>query len=385
MQRRKRNFRICLVGLQKDSNFGDKIIFDCTKYLLEREENFDFESLYLSPKLTFFERVVRKVCAMIFGEKKAVKPLSFFYSIRFSRAVKKADKIVFVGGGIIKWRYQFFGAQISSLVRKAAQYKKQVFFNSVGVEGFSEDNFRCEILKNALNSPCIKLITSRDDINLLNSAYVPNSNAKRYFAADPAIFCSKVYNIQKKPSDVIGIGIVRKDIFTDNATDFSAGKVLQLYIALIKLLKEKCLNPMLFINGFKNDLELAHKICEATGFDFCKIQIPRSEQDLVQIISGFECVVSARLHACIISYSLGIPCIGLVWNEKLRIFGRSIGFPNRFVEAEELSAEKIFEEIQASLNSNYDEEKRRVLEESSLQSIKDISEFDFVLDKKRGI
>ena len=70
MQRKNEPSKILLVGLYKDSNLGDKVIFDCTKYLLESKGSCNFEKLYLSPKLSFLERALRKLYVKIVGDEK---------------------------------------------------------------------------------------------------------------------------------------------------------------------------------------------------------------------------------------------------------------------------------------------------------------------------
>lgn len=375
MQRKNEPSKILLVGLYKDSNLGDKVIFDCTKYLLEQKENCSFEKLYLSPKLSFLERVLRKLYSKIVGEKKAFKLLAYFFQRRFYKKIKNADKIFFVGGGIIKWRYQFFWAQIFCVIKVAEKYNKKVFFNAVGVEGYNEKDWRCKILKNAINSQCVKLITTRDDIDLLNSFYLTNKNIKTFKCADPAVFVSKVYNIQKNKSDIIGIGLIRKNIFTDNAMNFSSEQVLNLYVSFIKLLQSKNVKFELFINGLLQDLELAQQICKECSLDEKSISIPKDEKDLVKIISDYKCVVSGRLHACIISYSLKIPCVGLGWNEKLKMFGKNIGFPERFLEVKELNSENLFNTLQEAIKVDYNEEKRISFEQTQLKSIEEIYKY----------
>ena len=54
-------------------------------------------------------------------------------------------------------------------------------------------------------------------------------------------------------------------------------------------------------------------------------------------ISGFSSVIAVRMHANIIAFSLGIPSVAFVWNDKLRFFGQSIGYPDRFIEYDKIS------------------------------------------------
>lgn len=372
--------RILLVGLYKDTNLGDRVIFDCTKALLQKNGEVEIFPLYLAPKMLLIERAIRKVYSLFAGEKKASKLYSYFYYRHFVSAVKNCDKIVFCGGGIIKWRYQFFGNQIAGICKAAEKYGKNVYFNASGVEGYSENDYRCQVLKKAVNSNCVRYISTRDDIECLNNNYVFNSSIKTKLVADPAVFAAKFYEFSKKESDVIGIGLIRKNIFIDNCVDYSGKELCSFYIALINKIQEEGLKVQLFTNGFAKDLELAEEICEGCNIDSGSIISPKSAIELVQTISSFACVVAGRLHACIIAYSLDIPAIGLCWNDKLKLFGENIGYPQRFIEPENMNEDYALEELKEAIKNNYDKKNKEKFLQTQIQSIKDI--FDDKFDNK---
>ena len=372
MQHSARPQKILLVGLYEDANLGDRIIFDCAKQLLEKQGCLEFDKLNLSPRLNFFERGICILCALFAGERQAYRLLSRFYSRLFVSSVAKAGKVVFAGGGIVKWSYQFFWAQIASVVRLAEKYGAHVYFNAVGVEGYDENNFRCKILKQALNSPCVRLVSTRDDIGILTSLYLSGSSIKTSRVADPAVFAGRVYGITRQPSDTIGVGLIRKDIFTDNLVAFPAEKVMALYVSFIHLLQSKGYGVELFTNGMPKDLELASQICKECGLNESDIKSPHEAKDLVHVISHYKCVVAGRLHACIVSYSLGIPAVGIVWNDKLKMFGENIGFPERFVGVADLNAENLLYQMEEALVKGYDEESRLPFEQTEIRCIWEI-------------
>ena len=59
------------------------------------------------------------------------------------------------------------------------------------------------------------------------------------------------------------------------------------------------------------------------------------------------------------SVSYSVPSVGLVWNDKQRMFGRIIGHPERFIEPEDFNAETVIDAVEAAMKTGYDEEKRR--------------------------
>ncbi len=335
-----------LVGLINCKNFGDKVIFKCSETLLKKYSSDEYINLDLNLQLPIFKKITRKIIHKIINKDKYLSYQVKIYEELFDTYINDVDKIIFVGGGIIKFKYQLFWAQISAIINIASRKNISVFFNAVGVEGYDENDKKCQILKESLNKPCVKLITVRDDIDLLQKKYIEkdNNSVSSYKVADPAVFTQSVFKISKQNnSKIIGIGLIRSEIFKDNDVFFSKHQLLSLYVDLIKLIQSYGLKFQLFINGFDNDLELLDEICIACNLDKNSIKIPKNEVELVRIISEFNFVISARLHACIIAYSLGIPAIGLLWNDKLKMLGENIGHSERFVTIDNLNGKYIFD------------------------------------------
>lgn len=46
------------------------------------------------------------------------------------------------------------------------------------------------------------------------------------------------------------------------------------------------------------------------------LPVPKSPRELVEMVSNFDIIFGARMHACISAYALDIPVVGLIWNEK---------------------------------------------------------------------
>lgn len=365
---------ILLVGLENASNYGDPIIYNCTKYLLSKEnKNFIYNNLNLNPKINTIYTILNSISEKIGWNKFNSKLIINEYKRSFNNKIKKSDAIIFAGGGLIKYKYQYFWSQISAIIDLASQYNIPVYFNAVGIEGYDEYDFKCQHLKEQINKNCIRIITTRDDIQTLNNKYISNHNIKTFKVAAPAIFCSKIYNIQKKESNIIGIGLIRGKIFTDNGLKFSEKSLLNLYINLINELQSKKERFQLFTNGVEEDLELANRVCRYCKLDPNKdLVIPQNPQELIEIISKYKCVIATRLHACIISYSLNIPAIGLVWNNKLKMFGKCINYPERFLEINDLTTDKIIKTLDKIKNEKYDSYYRIEYEFSQKQSIIEI-------------
>ena len=78
------------------------------------------------------------------------------------------------------------------------------------------------------------------------------------------------------------------------------------------------------------------------------------------------------MHACIISYSLNIPAIGIVWNDKFLLWGKKIGCPENFLKFGEWEPKNILAHLKEAIQSPYNEEYRQNLKESISGDVKDI-------------
>jgi polysaccharide pyruvyl transferase WcaK-like protein len=360
--------QIILAGLISDNNLGDKVIADCTEYLYKNETKNNSEINYkwidlvgltvLQNKKPF---IIRKFNGALYhfkiktghiGIQNIVKSFENY----FEPLIKNADLIVVVGGGLIKYKYQYFWAQISGLINAASKQNIPVVLNALGVEGYEENDLKCQYLKKSLNSTTVQTITTRDDIKTLKDFYLKNNtHCIPKLVADSAVFAAETYQVKPVRSNIIGIGLIRGNIFTDNGLPFPKEKLAELYANLLTELDNQKINYQIFTNGLQVDLDLVEQIFSRIGkpVELKSILIPKTPAELVQIISNFKGVIAARLHACIISYSLKIPCVGVVWNDKLSLFGNITGYADRFIEIKDFDANYIISQFQKAVDESY--------------------------------
>lgn len=351
--------KIVFVGLINDTNLGDKIIADCTKHIfLQQEVDIQAVDLDLMSTKTLFNSIINKIFSRFFPAK-CLQTIINKSSKLYKSSIKDADCVVMVGGGMIKYKYQGLTPYVCGLIKAAMELNIPIVLNSVGVEGYSDTDVRCRILKKYLNSSTVMAITTRDDFELLTNKWLEgNSRIYTKLVADSAVWANEVYGIEKnETSQVIGVGLIRGEIFRDYNIDFSKKEVIELYSSIIEELERRNIQYKLFTNGFKEDYDLAKEVCEnISRIDLIdEIYHPKDSKELVAIISEFRGVIAARLHACIISYSLEIPVIGLTWNDKLPLFGTQIGYRERFIESDNFKAKIIVDKLEKSLQENYNQ------------------------------
>lgn len=230
--------------------------------------------------------------------------------------------------------------------------------NGVGIEGYSETDIRCQRLKKAINQDCFKVITTRDDIDTLKNNYIVNPNTKIAHVGDPALWVPECYNMKRNenPSNVVGINVIRGRVYQAYGNTLSEFELLNFYKKLVQGVEERGWDWVLFSNGMAADQKFGAMLLRALGCsDRTKI-LPTANNsvDFLEQIRSFKLVFGARLHACITSYALDVPVVGLIWSEKLRIFADVIGKKNSYFEESELNIDNILDAMEREMNSNYD-------------------------------
>ncbi|MFW1583305.1 polysaccharide pyruvyl transferase family protein [Vibrio parahaemolyticus] len=353
--------KLVMVGYTHDTNLGDQVIADSAEYLIKKniiDNEFSVErfNLNYSNEFNSFKRLKRKIINKILSRLSSSSSFNYkvgCYKRDYKNKFNDASAIVFAGGGMIKFKYQDCWAHISALVDTVANKPCPIFFNAVGVEGYDQSNYKCRLLKESLNHSAIKMVTTRDDLSLLNDGYIENGYIKTAQVADSAVFSSEVYGVQKKSRDVVGLGLVRARIFKDNSIDLDRTQVIELYASLISELEARGQSYQLFTNGLKSDVDILEDLETYLGKQLNVIE-PQTPRELVELISTFKCTIAARLHACIISYSLTVPVVGLVWNNKVKMFGECIGYPERFFSHQDFDANEIIDRLTLSVAEGYE-------------------------------
>lgn len=372
----KRKFKVALLYL-KVNNLGDIVIHDTAKYLISdilTKKNIDFEiesydigdkylnTIKISKRRNNVNKlrekyinILDKTINKIFNIKKHIAiqkwMMTKHHILIKNRVLKKfkdVDLIVFAGGGLIKYHQQEFHYIINDITKFANKKRIPVIFNAVGVEGYEEKNTGCMILKKAINRKCVKFISTRDDLELLQNKYI-FKNIQTSLVADPAVWTKETYKVKKKKSNIIGIGVIRPNIFEKYLYSVKEETLLKMFSQTIRKLKKLGYEVKLFTNGAISDQKFIEQLKDymKLGKSFDKMVEPRPEkaQELIDLISGYDIVLGTRLHSNIISYSLGIPTVSIVWNNKQLMFAKINGIEEFFITKENFNADYIVEKI----------------------------------------
>lgn len=363
---------IKLAGLCSYDNLGDRVLADTCKYLVEKsltENSFDcFKTGFIDiqkPLDNIISRFSNILYRIVYRCTESQKILDYFqyleYKCRYKKYFKNelsgASALIFVGGAYLKYKGEDFQYSIRLLISIADKMSVPVMLNAVGIEGYDENDIRCRKLKEEINRSCVKVITTRDNVDFLNKKFITNKKIITAEVGDSALWVPECYDIHncKKQYDV-GINMSYLNLF-DMYNVKPNIPFVDFYGKLINALEEKGFTYRIYCNGKKEDYDGAQKLCEYLNISKeVLFKRPETPLQLVEQISKFDVVLPIRFHSCIIAYALGIKSVGYIWNDKFRTFLEKTDMIDSFLNIMEVDVDKIIDLIfSAQTNSGYSE------------------------------
>lgn len=402
--------KIVLCALPFSSNLGENLVVESTRYLLRRcglpEPETEVEVLDLfgrnsfirrshpvkNSQLPYFEHSVKiriqdylrwSFCTLM---ARLLKPFSIQaytacmlkrwrtnpneerrLTLYYKSKLKGAGIVWFAGGGVIEYCGNQYQNHICLIVKTAKEMQIPVVFNGVGLVGdYCPDDTRCRIMERALNLSNVVHITVRDHIDIMNK-YLHIHKAA--LTADPATFSSEALGVRKKESQTLGIGLIRENAFNAYKPQKGSRQVIQMYKDLIMEMERRGYEWQLFTNGFLAEQKLGEKILAELGLGKEHIAMrPQSARELMELVSGFKGLLTARLHSCIAAYSMGIPSVALSWNTKVDYFMKMTGYPERAVDVMNTDAAEMVDRLMEAVEEGLDTSRQKKYRESILNS-----------------
>ena len=381
----KEKITIAFAGLYNDDNLGDPVIARCTEDMflgclpMERV-NVKHISLnhfiYNEPAgcLKQWWRIAGLL--KIKNEYIENRCITKEYIDYFYKELKGVDAVVIVGGGLLEFTGGRFADGMYAIALAGDKHGFPVIINASGVEGYDENNSKCLEIKKMLHRPSIKYVSTRDDFDtLFNKYYDGKPTAECEKVADPAVWAAEIFGVKRNcHSNVVGLGVVRSNIFENYGLKYSKEQLKTLYIDIVKRLLAEGNQVHLFTNGTIADNKFVYEIAESFKKENVELQIdiPETAEELIKNIAQYKGVIAGRLHSCIISYSLDIPAIGLVWNDKLSLFGKNIGEELNYMSVEQFDAEKIVQQLNRTIQDGYNQQIRDAFRQTIKKSIEKV-------------
>lgn len=385
-----KKYKVAVVGLYTLPNMGDRILCDCTEYLIKQfDPEIEIVQLDVNPRFEWMyegfdhykyrkskelkKKLEKRYKYNDTGLKRYVQE-RFMWRLReyskYKRTLAGVDAIVFCGGGFVKFRTQGLNYYVEMITEYANRKHIPVMFNAIGVEGYDDSDIRCAMLKKHLNMRCVKSITTRDDYNRLKQ-YIRRDDIDHAMVGDPALWSPECYGIERiDDPEKIGVNLIRAKIFGDYGNTRTPDEIHDFYVALITELRKRNLDIELFSNGMPGDQKMGKKLVEEMGLPESMLRdAPETGSELMQIVASYRAVFGARLHACITSFALGVPVTGMIWNEKARFFASVSGKEGLFFEEDELDPVNIADAIEKSAESHPTVDERDRLRELTKEKL----------------
>lgn len=336
-------YHILLLTNRDSDNTGDQVIEACAKSLIS--------TVMINLNLTNY-KIHSRAASMISQKYLDTRDPQFIQSAE--KSIKESDLIIYGGAPVFNWHHQVFYEFTATTIELAHRYGKPIIFSSIGIEGYNGHDERCQRLKNALKLDCVKQITTRDDFASLKK-FAENSSAFIAKVSDSAVLSNKVFEKHYViPSDrnkiKIGIFIFRAGGFNANGIPFSREEAANLWKSLINELEKKGYDYELLTSGHFADEAFMDYLIRKHDVPASKCQFNiNTPETLVSKIAEYSAIISCRLHPSIIAFSMQVPSLGIIWNDKVKHFYENIGYSDRVFQVREIKAENLITKVEESI------------------------------------
>lgn len=342
---------IIVVGDTSSTNLGDPILTHCCEYLVRQAlgeaktviEVFDIAGRkptknFIPTKSTpiVVQRAPSCLSDILNTLKLDAKALIKWYQKdkydflrRLSRHKLQGTTFIIAGGALISSSL-FYALRLNAIVEIAKRNNGRVIFNAVGIEKTIR-NFGLAkyVVRHYLKQKEVVAFSTRDHVE--DVPYITSRKEFCHQIPDPGLFASEAYNIKRTDTGIVGISVISYNAYLSvvqndkRALEISPDSLIDFWSSIIKQLQENGTPFKILTNGGGNDYNMALRLVEHLDIDReCLLPLAQFPEELVSQLSQFRYVIAHRLHACIISTSLQIPIIPVVWSDKIQVFANMI-------------------------------------------------------------
>lgn len=349
---------IIVIGDNSSTNLGDPILTQSTKYIIDKlVEKQDCEVSIFDIAGRVFQRTDAslKISPLNISKRYSRREIRFtnmladFKSIvgwyirektdfvnrleRITPAHSNKDHVTFViAGGALISSSLFYAFRINTIVKLAKRYKNsRIVFNGVGIEKSIHNSGLAKfIVRHYLQQPQVVAFSTRDHIE--DVPFITSRNDFRVQLPDSGLFASEAFGIAKKESELIGLSVISYQAYQSimlndlRAQEFTPNDLLSFWVTILKGLISNGKRFKILTNGGLKDYEMALRLCEHMNLAVDDYLLPLANEPkmLIQQLSQFKLIIAHRLHALIVSTSLLIPTIPVIWSDKVRAFADMI-------------------------------------------------------------
>lgn len=347
--------KFIIIGDASSTNLGDPILTYCCRYIVEKAvtelgikqyqiEVFDIANRskntneivsaptkvvnYRHNHLIYLLRIIKELTLWYVFEQK-----NFTSRLR-KLEITKSSVIIIAGGAFIS-NSLFYALRIREIIRLSEEIGCKVIFNAVGIEKTIENSRVVKyIVCKYLESESIVGFSTRDHIEDVEK--ITTRDKFKLLVPDAGLFASEVYskccvNVHNA-QQCVGISVISYDAYKSiakndsRATKITPELLLSFWAAVIKKIQTRKISVKILTNGGAGDYEMALQLVELLKLNPSEILLPlaRTPEELIKQLNSFSSVMAHRLHACIISASLGKTIVPVIWSDKVSSFAKMV-------------------------------------------------------------
>lgn len=341
--------KIVLAGEAYSRNLGDQAIHACLKWLLQHEQpGLEVTSLDLSGRqpgqATHSKKSLYQILRGFPGLERLqplVNRLLFNLSrgrhtTAWSAALDGAQALVIGGGQLLMDNALDFPLKVSGLAGLAQRRHVPVYFSACGVGVWSTAAKRLfeASLRGAVD------ISLRDELSAKRLAqHLPGIACR--VSADPAILVGEMLGMPARQPDPVLVGLVVMDRQDANSRlpqgkQFTSQAWMGLWSSIVRDLAGMGSRVRLLSTGSPQDQAFVEALWvisqEQRISEVERVASPAGVVDLLESLAGCRVVVGTRLHASILANAVGVPSLGLTWDEKVKAYYQEAGLAGRCLE-----------------------------------------------------
>ncbi|MCJ2188386.1 polysaccharide pyruvyl transferase family protein [Novosphingobium beihaiensis] len=253
--------------------------------------------------------------------------IRFRHAPRWRRRMRNCSSVVIGGGALFADVDQNFPIKLSQAVDLATENGLPVAIASVGVtNGWSRQGLQRLISRLLRARVLMSSVRDQASAETWNALFGARGVKPAKVAPDPGLLSARQFGHsprtasgQKRIALCVTAPIALRLHHEDEHNDRHLEAWMQ---GVARDLASRGCSVTLFTNGSPEDRLFRDRLRTALS-DTPEVEFAgdfATPQELAHFISGFDCILAHRLHACIVAYSYRIPCIGFAWDRKLRSF-----------------------------------------------------------------
>lgn len=371
--------KVFVFNVVYSENLGDGLLAQCLEKALCRSGNIEVENVDLAGRPGFGTTSARRGAALrllhalpAFARRRAVdhalRPKLRALAQEWDEKIASADAIVLGGGNLFQDDDLNFPLKIGTLLDCVRRSGKPLAIFAVGVA--RDWSPQAHSLFQRVEDTNLVYLSVRDTASRDNWQNHFDAATEPSVVPDPGLLAAQLVSAgstvaASEQPYVVGICITDPLILARHSGKRRSPICLRTtkeYVQLIRLLVKRGHPVRLFCNGAREDQAFAERVFldarltrfRATGA-LKLFERPRTPGDLLGILRSTSVVLAHRLHACIAAYALGIPHVGIGWDQKVASFFRSVWRDGFFADDRGITPEQIAFLIDWAVESGIDQ------------------------------